>query len=363
MAEAIPQGRILDLRESSMIARFDRSAQSLRLIRLFAVALTATTALGGISPTGASGHTATVGSQHSLNFVPRAASGFSGSLTSETPDCAVGRAVTIYRIGPSGDAAVATTSTGTQGGSWWRSAVGFQAGDYYAVAAASLTKSPGHKHSCASARSNLVTVPPDGDADGVTDPYDNCPGAANPGQADTDGDWRGDACDDDADGDGYTAAAGDCADTDRNRYPGRPDTTQNGIDDNCDGNVDEGYYAGIVYSDDYLKLIAEFPSGMVPNACEAAAFLSGGGVCTTEMDPHYFYPDGTLGKQPWIIDPSSPRGWSIEPHPCDVLTDADYQEWQAYLEADPSMSDAELQAGLTHPFDLYVTCYVPFEGF
>jgi len=24
---------------------------------------------------------------------------------------------------------------------------------------------------------------------------------------------------------------------------------------------------------------------------------------------------------------------------------------------------AELQAGLTHPFDLYVSCYVPFEGF
>ena len=53
----------------------------------------------------------------------------------------------------------------------------------------------------------------------------------------------------------YAAAGGDCADTDRSRYPGRPDTTRNGIDDDCDGSVDEGYYAGVAYSDDGIRCV------------------------------------------------------------------------------------------------------------
>jgi hypothetical protein len=36
--------------------------------------------------------------------------------------------------------------------------------------------------------------PPDADSDGVPDPIDDCPFAANPGQEDADGDGRGDAC-------------------------------------------------------------------------------------------------------------------------------------------------------------------------
>lgn len=42
----------------------------------------------------------------------------------------------------------------------------------------------------------------DSDGDGVNDSVDNCPITANPDQADTDGDGRGDMCDDDLDGDG-----------------------------------------------------------------------------------------------------------------------------------------------------------------
>lgn len=41
------------------------------------------------------------------------------------------------------------------------------------------------------------SLAPDADGDGVPDSSDNCPSAANPGQADFDGDGLGDACDPD----------------------------------------------------------------------------------------------------------------------------------------------------------------------
>jgi hypothetical protein len=46
-------------------------------------------------------------------------------------------------------------------------------------------------------------VAPDGDGDGVPDDRDVCPLTADPPQVDTDGDGDGDACDVDANGDGY----------------------------------------------------------------------------------------------------------------------------------------------------------------
>jgi hypothetical protein len=336
-----------------MIARSGLYQLCTRPIGVAAIALATIAVLAAIVPTRASAHTAAIGSQHSLNFVPRVSSGLWGQLSSETADCASGRSVTIYWTAASGDSAVATTSTGAQGG-WWRQATGLRGGDYYAVAAASVVTSAGHKHTCVAARSNVVAVPPDGDGDGVSDPYDNCPGGANPSQQDSDGDWRGDACDDDADGDGYTAATGDCADNDRSRHPGRPDTTQNGIDDNCDGNVDEGFYAGIAYSDVYLRLIAQFPPGYA-DTCDVAVFLNPGGgtVCDATLDIVYFYPDGTLASWPWVLDPSSPTGWSIAPHPCDKVSEpADYETWSAYVDGTnypelgieiPSLSDEQIE--------------------
>jgi hypothetical protein len=91
-------------------------------------------------------------------------------------------------------------------------------------------------------------------------------------------------------------------------------------------------------------------------------FLSGsGGVCDATIDIAYFYPDGTWGPRSWRVDASSPSGWSIEPDQCAVLTEADHAAWLAYLQADPSMTNPELQAGLTFPVDLYAACY--FDGF
>lgn len=46
--------------------------------------------------------------------------------------------------------------------------------------------------------------------------------------------------DEDRDGDGFSPNQGDCADLDPNRFPGAEDTC-NGIDDNCDGRVDEAF--------------------------------------------------------------------------------------------------------------------------
>ena len=63
----------------------------------------------------------------------------------------------------------------------------------------------------------VSTVCGDKDADTVCDGADNCPGTANPGQANGDGDAQGDACDpcpldaaNDADGDGLCANADPC---------------------------------------------------------------------------------------------------------------------------------------------------------
>ena len=82
----------------------------------------------------------------------------------------------------------------------------------------------------------------DKDDDGVDCAEDNCPKVANPDQADCNKDGVGDACQADDDGDG-TPDLGDCA-------PCNPDVNPkaielcNGIDDNCDGKVDEGF-AGV----------------------------------------------------------------------------------------------------------------------
>ena len=89
----------------------------------------------------------------------------------------------------------------------------------------------------------------DSDADTDTD-SDTDADTDSDTDADTDSDTDSDppafACDEDVDGDGVTATAGDCFPMDVEAYPGAAERC-NGRDDNCDGQIDEG--AGCAYMD------------------------------------------------------------------------------------------------------------------
>ena len=100
---------------------------------------------------------------------------------------------------------------------------------------------------------------PDGDpdADGVPNIADNCPSIENPDQSDLDGDRFGDLCDCpgftgdpavfpgmDADADGFLACD-DCDDRDDAIHPGAEEIPD-GVDNDCDGRIDETCFVGII---------------------------------------------------------------------------------------------------------------------
>jgi len=81
----------------------------------------------------------------------------------------------------------------------------------------------------------------DVDLDGVVNAEDNCVFSPNDDQIDSDLDGLGDPCDPDRDGDG-AANEDDCWPDDPERVPGAGgDATCDGLDDDCDGALDEDF--------------------------------------------------------------------------------------------------------------------------
>jgi len=82
----------------------------------------------------------------------------------------------------------------------------------------------------------------DGDADGVVDGFDNCPGIWNPEQEDSDGNGLGDACNDaqDADGDDFADHLDVCPEA---FDPDQEDADGDGIGDACDPFPDSADHA------------------------------------------------------------------------------------------------------------------------
>jgi hypothetical protein len=78
----------------------------------------------------------------------------------------------------------------------------------------------------------------DSDDDGIPDETDNCPATPNPDQSDIDVDGTGDECDTDNDNDGYPDTI-DCDPLNPEVHNGA-DEVCNGIDDNCNVQIDEG---------------------------------------------------------------------------------------------------------------------------
>jgi hypothetical protein len=85
---------------------------------------------------------------------------------------------------------------------------------------------------------NSIAFSVDADMDGVHLFDDNCPFIHNPDQANLDGDAWGDACDPDADNDGFLGAVDDCDDLDASVHPGAAEICD-GKDNNCVNGVDE----------------------------------------------------------------------------------------------------------------------------
>lgn len=85
----------------------------------------------------------------------------------------------------------------------------------------------------------VVGCAADDDHDGVCNEDDLCPNTPDPLNNDSDGDGIGDVCDDDDDNDGVLDVD-DCDPRNPFVFPGNVENCTDGIDNNCDGQIDEG---------------------------------------------------------------------------------------------------------------------------
>jgi hypothetical protein len=106
---------------------------------------------------------------------------------------------------------------------------------------------------------NTIPTETDTDGDGLDD-FTEVDIGSDPTSSDTDGDGIVDGVDalptnPDNDLDGFSAAQGDCDDTDATINPGEVDNTENGIDNDCDGAIDEDVPKEIDEVEDFLPTV------------------------------------------------------------------------------------------------------------
>ena len=122
-------------------------------------------------------------------------------------------------------------------------------------------------------------VDDDCDQDGVPSNEDNCPEVYNPEQTDTDGDGKGDACDEDDDNDG-TPDEEDCEPQDNSVCPGCLEVCD-GKDNDCDGSIDEGLCDdGNPCTTDACTLTGECEFLPNTNPCDDGDVCSVGDACS-----------------------------------------------------------------------------------
>ena len=127
----------------------------------------------------------------------------------------------------------------------------------------------------------------DSEGDGIPFPEDNCPIHYNPDQDDLDEDGIGDACDLDADGDGYISVE-DCDDLDAGINPAATEICD-GVDNNCADGADEEPLASADCNNDlFCDGVEACAAGICVDGEEPCAddglFCNGYEGCDEELD-------------------------------------------------------------------------------